>query len=98
MSKELVLYNDFKNDILFKFLLCDDQNSDCIFMLKPFIENILNIQCDQITVLNPAHTADKDTIIDIKIKTTNGNIIDIDMQNSTFSFSMALLYLLYRKK
>lgn len=91
ISKELVLYNDFKNDILFKFLLCDDQNPDCIFMLKLFIENILHIQCDQISVLNPnlnpAHIADKDMILDVKVKTIDGDIIDIEMQNSTFSKS-----------
>ena len=91
MSKELVLYNDFKNDILFKFLLYDDQDPDCIFMLKLFIENILHIKCDQISVLNPdlnpAHIADKDMILDVKVKTTDGDIIDIEMQNSTFSKS-----------
>ena len=45
MSKQFC--NDFKNDVLFKYLLCDDLDPDCIFMLKLFIENILNIKCHQ---------------------------------------------------
>ena len=89
MTKEF--YNDFKNDILFKYLLHDDLDPDCIFMLKLFIENILNIKCDQISVLNPdlnpKHISDKDMILDVKVKTTDGDIIDIEMQNSTFSKS-----------
>lgn len=89
MTKEF--YNDFKNDILFKYLLHDDLDPDCIFMLKLFIENILNIKCGQISVLNPdlnpKHISDKDMILDVKVKTTDGDIIDIEMQNSTFSKS-----------
>ena len=89
MSKQFC--NDFKNDVLFKYLLCDDLDPDCIFMLKLFIENILNIKCHQITVLNPdlnpKYVNDKDMVLDIKVKTTNGDIIDIEMQNSTFSKS-----------
>ena len=89
MTKEF--YNDFKNEILFKYLLHDDLDPDCIFMLKLFIENILNIKCDQISVLNPdlnpTHISDKDMILDVKVKTTDGDIIDIEMQNSTFSKS-----------
>ena len=89
MSKQFC--NDFKNDILFKYLLYDDLDPDCIFMLKLFIENILNIKCHQITVLNPdlnpKYVNDKDMVLDVKVKTTNGDIIDIEMQNSTFSKS-----------
>lgn len=89
MTKEF--YNDFKNDILFKYLLHDDLDPDCIFMLKLFIENILNIKCDHISVLNPdlnpKHISDKDMILDVKVKTTSGDVIDIEMQNSTFSKS-----------
>lgn len=89
MTKEF--YNDFKNDILFKYLLHDDLDPDCIFMLKLFIENVLNIKCGQISVLNPdlnpKHISDKDMILDVKVKTTDGDIIDIEMQNSTFSKS-----------
>ena len=89
MSKQFC--NDFKNDVLFKYLLCDDLDPDCIFMLKLFIENILNIKCHQVTVLNPdlnpKYVNDKDMVLDIKVKTTSGDIIDIEMQNCTFSKS-----------
>ncbi len=43
MSKQFC--NDLKNDVFFKYLLHDDLDPDCIFMLKLFIENILNIKC-----------------------------------------------------
>ena len=87
MSKQFC--NDFKNDVLFKYLLCDDLDPDCIFMLKLFIENILNIKCHQITVLNPdlnpKYVNDKDMVLDIKVKTTSGDIIDIEMQSGSKS-------------
>ncbi|WP_286154889.1 PD-(D/E)XK nuclease family transposase, partial [Thomasclavelia cocleata] len=37
--------------------------------------------------LNPKYVNDKDMVLDIKVKTTSGDIIDIEMQNSTFSKS-----------
>ena len=89
MSKQFC--NDFKNDVLFKYLSYDDLDLDCIFMLKLFIENILNIKCHQVTVLNPdlnpKYVNDKDMVLDIKVKTTSGDIIDIEIQNFTFSKS-----------
>ena len=79
MTKELC--NDFKNDVLFNYLLRDDLDSDCSFMLKLFIENILNIKYEHVTVLN----SEQDMIYDVKVKTDNGDIIDFEMQNSAFS-------------
>ncbi|WP_308698479.1 hypothetical protein [uncultured Thomasclavelia sp.] len=57
---------DFKSDVLFKYSLADDKDYDCRYLLKLFIEGILNIQCQDIKVLNPDlsrnHVEDKDII------------------------------------
>ena len=81
MTKELC--KDFKNDVLFNYLLRDDLDSDCSFMLKLFIENILNIKCEHVIVLN----SEQDMIFDVKVKIDNGDIIDIEMLNSPVSKS-----------
>lgn len=81
MTKELC--KDFKNDVLFNYLLRDDLDSDCSFMLKLFIENILNIKCEHVTVLN----SEQDMIFDVKVQIDNGDIIDIEMLNSPVSKS-----------
>lgn len=76
--------NDFKNDVLFKFLLGDDQDEDSLYLLKLIIENTLHIKCQSIKVVNPElvpeHVGDKTMILDIKVVTDTGDIIDIEMQ------------------
>ncbi len=80
---------DFKNDVLFKYLLANDQDPDCIYMLKLFIENIAHIKCENIKVMNPEinpqNVEDKNMILDVRVKTDTGDIVDIEMQNSLFS-------------
>ncbi len=83
MTKELC--KDFKNDVLFNYLLHDDLDSDSSFMLKLFIENIFNIKCEHVTVFEIALNLEQDMIYDVKVKTDNGDIIDFEMQNSAFS-------------
>lgn len=80
---------DFKNDLVFKYLLNDMNDERCYFLLKLFIEEITGIKCKEIFVengeLNPNNLGDKDMLFDIKVKTNEGNIINIEMQNSYFS-------------
>lgn len=80
---------DFKNDLVFKYLLNDMNDERCYFLLKLFIEEITGIKCKEIIVenseLNPDSLGDKDMLLDIKVKTNEGNIINIEMQNSYFS-------------
>ena len=78
---------DFKNDVLFKYTLRDDQDPDSIYLLKLIIENIAGIDCHSLKVLNPdlnpQHVEDKDMILDIRVTNEDGEICDVEMQNSS---------------
>ena len=93
---------DFKSDVLFKYSLADDKDYDCRYLLKLFIEGILNIQCQDIKVLNPDlsrnHVEDKDMILDIRVTVASGKQIDIEMQNSIFSPTQRHRFQLYGAK
>ena len=77
---------DFKNDLVFKYLLSNMKDVQCYYLLKLIIEEIAHIKTQEITVLNselnPNHISDKDMILDVQVKTED---IDIEMQNTKFS-------------
>ena len=74
---------DFKNDFMFKHSLGNDQDPGSFYLLKLFIEGILNISCKSITILNPElvveNIEDKDMLLDIKVQTNNGDYVNIEM-------------------
>ena len=80
---------DFKNDLVFKYLLSNMKDVQCYYLLKLIIEEIAHIKTQEITVLNselnPSHISDKDMILDAQVKTEDGELIDIEMQNTKFS-------------
>ena len=80
---------DFKNDFMFKHSLGNDQDPDSFYLLKLFIEGILNISCKSITILNPdlvvENIEDKDMLLDIRVQTNTGDYVNIEMQYSAFS-------------
>ena len=80
---------DFKNDFMFKHSLGNDQDPDSFYLLKLFIEGILNISCKSITILNPdlvvENIEDKDMLLNIRVQTNNGDYVNIEMQYSAFS-------------
>ena len=80
---------DFKNDLVFKYLLSNMKDVQCYYLLKLIIEEIAHIKTQEITVLNselnPSHISDKDMILDVQVKTEDGELIDIEMQNTKFS-------------
>ena len=63
---------DFKNDFMFKHSLGNNQDSDSFYLLKLFIEGILNISRKSITILNldlvVENIEDKDMLLDIEYK------------------------------
>ena len=67
---------DFKNDFMFKHSLGNDQDPGSFYLLKLFIEGILNISCKSITILNPdlvvENIEDKDMLLDIRVQTNTG--------------------------
>ena len=79
----------FKNDFMFKHSLGNDQDPDSFYLLKLFIEGILNISCKSITILNPdlvvENIEDKDMLLDIRVQTNTGDYVNIEMQYSAFS-------------
>jgi len=89
MAKRPDKITDFKNDVYFKYLLADDQDPQCVYMLKLLIEGITHIKCDSVKVLNPninpQNVKDKDMILDVRVKTDIGENFDIEMQNGKFS-------------
>ena len=89
MIKRIDKIYDFKNDFMFKHSLGNDQDPDSFYLLKLFIEGILNISCKSITILNPdlvvENIEDKDMLLDIRVQTNNGDYVNIEMQYSAFS-------------
>lgn len=71
MVKRIDKIYDFKNDFMFKHSLGNDQDPDSFYLLKLFIEGILNISCKSITILNPdlvvENIEDKDMLLDIRV-------------------------------
>ena len=80
---------DFKNDFMFKHSLGNDQDPNSFYLLKLFIEGILNISCKSITILNPdlvvENIEDKDMLLDIRVQTNTSDYVNIEMQYSAFS-------------
>ena len=79
---------DFKNDFMFKHSLGNDQDPDSFYLLKLFIEGILNISCKSITILNPdlvvENIEDKDMLLDIRVQTNNGDYVNIEISIKDF--------------
>lgn len=90
---------DFKNDLVFKFMLSDLNDSRCYYLLKIIIEGITGIQCQELFVLNsevnPEHLSDKDMILDVRVKTDEGKLIDIEMQNSSLTKEVHYRFQIY---
>ena len=90
---------DFKNDLVFKFMLSDLNDSRCYYLLKVIIEGITGIQCQELFVLNselnPEHLSDKDMILDVRVKTDEGKLIDIEMQNSALTKEVHYRFQIY---
>ena len=74
---------------MFKHSLGNDQDPGSFYLLKLFIEGILNISCKSITILNPdlvvENIEDKDILLDIRVQTNTGDYVNIEMQYSAFS-------------
>ena len=72
----------------------------CYYLLKLIIEEIAHIKTQEITVLNselnPSHISDKDMILDIQVITEDGELVDIEMQNSIFSKDSIIVFKLMK--
>ena len=90
---------DFKNDLVFKYLLSNMKDEQCRRLLKLIIEDVMDIKCKKINVLNselnPHHISDKDMILDIQVITEDGELVDIEMQNSALTKEVHYRFQIY---
>lgn len=90
---------DFKNDLVFKFMLSDLNDSRCYYLLKVIIEGITGIKCQELFVLNselnPEHLSDKDMVLDVRVRTDEGKLVDIEMQNSALTKEVHYRFQIY---
>ena len=80
-------------------MLSDLNDSRCYYLLKIIIEGITGIQCQELFVLNsevnPEHLSDKDMVLDIRVKTDEGKLIDTEMQNSALTKEVHYRFQIY---
>ena len=81
-------------------LCCSDLNdSHCYYLLKIIIEGITGVKCQELFVLNsevnPEHLSDKDMVLDVRVKTDEGKLIDIEMQNSALTKEVHYRFQIY---
>ena len=99
MEKIKPRITDFKNDLVFKYLLSNMKDEQCRRLLKLIIEDVMDIKCKKINVLNselnPHHISDKDMILDIQVITEDGELVDIEMQNSALTKEVHYCFQIY---
>ena len=99
MEKIKPRITDFKNDLVFKYLLSNMKDEQCRRLLKLIIEDVMDIKCKKINVLNselnPHHISDKDMILAVRVKTDEGKLIDIEMQNSALTKEVHYRFQIY---
>lgn len=100
---------DFKNDVLFKYTLSNDQDPGCLYLLRMILKDVAGIESKSIKVtnpdLNPEHIEDKDMILDIRVEDEQGQIINVGKillfqrcSIKDFKFMEQLCFLDKRKK
>ena len=93
---------DFKRDIVFKFFLSNENDTDSRALLSCLIDGTLgrNVAIERILNLNYLQDDSKDKGVryDIKIEDALGNHIDIEMQNSSLSNTLVRRFVFYGSK
>ena len=74
----------FYNDLLFKYFVYDNEDEGCQYILKKIIEEITPIRCKELYVINSElmthHYREKRSILDVRVKTQEGEYINIHEQ------------------
>ncbi|WP_246231699.1 Rpn family recombination-promoting nuclease/putative transposase [Sporosarcina jiandibaonis] len=72
---------DLRNDFVFKSFFGDERNSN---LLLQFLNSILDVQVSSIELVDPhleyTHTGDKSSVMDVRVRTEQGEQINIEMQ------------------
>ena len=76
----------FYNDLLFKYFVYDNEDEGCQYILKKIIEEITPIRCKELYVINSElmthHYREKRSILDVRVKTQEGEYINIEVQSA----------------
>ena len=80
---------NFKNDVVFKYVLSNDKDQDSLFLLDLIITHLIGLDYSSLKVLNPDINPntlnDKDIVLDILVEDNSGNKMNVEMQQSNLS-------------
>ncbi|WP_405316617.1 Rpn family recombination-promoting nuclease/putative transposase [Faecalibacillus faecis] len=83
MNKEINI--PFYNDLLFKYFVYNNEDQDCMYLLKTIIETVTPIRCKELHVMNseliPSRYGEKKSILDVRVQTEEGEFINIEVQS-----------------
>jgi predicted transposase/invertase (TIGR01784 family) len=76
-----------RSDLIFKMLFGDERNSDLLISFLKAALTLPHDEYDQVTIVDPhlpiTHPDDKRVVLDVKLKTKSGKLIDIEIQVSS---------------
>ena len=74
----------FYNDLLFKYFVYNNEDQDCMYLLKSIIEAVTPLKCKELYVKNaeliPTHYHEKRAVLDVRVKTNEGETVNIEIQ------------------
>ncbi|MDO5811514.1 MAG: PD-(D/E)XK nuclease family transposase [Bacillota bacterium] len=74
----------FYNDLLFKYFVYNNEDQDCMYLLKTIIEAVTPLKCKELYVKNaellPSHYREKRAVLDVRVKTNDGETVNIEIQ------------------
>ena len=83
MNEEISI--PFYNDLLFKYFVYNNEDQDCMYLLKTIIETVTPIRCKELHVMNseliPSRYGEKKSILDVRVQTEEGEFINIEVQS-----------------
>lgn len=75
----------FYNDLLFKYFVYNNEDQDCMYLLKTIIETVTPIRCKELHVVNseliPSRYGEKKSILDVRVQTEEGEFINIEVNH-----------------
>ena len=74
----------FYNDLLFKYFIYNNEDQECMYLLKSIIEAVTPLKCKELYVKNaellPSHYREKRAVLDVRVKTSEGETVNIEIQ------------------
>ena len=74
----------FYNDLLFKYFVYNNEDQECMYLLKTIIEAVTPLKCKELYVKNtellPSHYREKRAVLDVRVKTSEGETVNIEIQ------------------